>query len=277
MAGDRILDGDRIRVVGDGLSSEAAPGDNSGTGNRSVVERRSENHFAIVDVEPISGGLDDGDGRGLLITVQDLDGDRRTRVVGVGFSTEVGPGDNSGTWNRSAVERSENHVAIDSVEPVSGGQRLEAFDDFDDEQNSTGGTCGDADTAPTGAPNPSDSSLTGNRSTTVLGRTLVRRPRILVVLDLHRRSTEIVKNTEVNFLDGGGMEDGTVEDDGGWKSADSRGDRVLPDPARDLRPIGVKSKFWALTDDDDSEDEIVQSPYTPDLVRQAAVHGFAKE
>jgi hypothetical protein len=39
----------------------------------------------------------------------------------------------------------------------------------------------------------------------------------------------------------------------------------------------VKSKFWALMDDDDTDDKIVQSPYMPDLVRQAAVHGFAKE
>lgn len=46
----------------------------------------------------------------------------------------------------------------------------------------------------------------------------------------------------------------------------------------DLRPIGVRSKFWALTDDDDSDEEVAfQSPYTPDLVRHVTVHGFTKD
>jgi hypothetical protein len=41
--------------------------------------------------------------------------------------------------------------------------------------------------------------------------------------------------------------------------------------------MGAKSRFWALEDDDDSDEEVMsQSPLTPDLVRHAAVHGFSK-
>jgi hypothetical protein len=99
-------------------------------------------------------------------------------------------------------------------------------------------------------------------------------------LDVHRRAAEVINNsfdTEVTFHGYCAKEDGTEVEDDGWKSVGGRGDRNLPDPALDLRPIGVKSKFWALSDDDHSDDEIVHSPYTPDLVRQAAVHGFTKE
>jgi hypothetical protein len=37
--------------------------------------------------------------------------------------------------------------------------------------------------------------------------------------------------------------EGTEGEDNGWISVDGRGDRVQPDLAIDLRPIGVKSKF----------------------------------
>jgi hypothetical protein len=134
---------------------------------------------------------------------------------------------------------SENYIATDVVESICGGRRLQAFKDYDSAQASIWGTHHDAGTASTGAPNP----RMGNRSSTVLGRMLARRPRIPVVLDLHRRTAEIVNDTEVIFHGIGGKEDGTEEEDGGWKSVGGCGDRVLPDPAIDLRPIGVKSKF----------------------------------
>jgi hypothetical protein len=109
---------------------------------------------------------------------------------------------------------------------------------------------------------------------------LVRRPRVLKVLDVHRRAAEVISvsgDMEVTFHGFRAKEDGTEEEDGGWKSVGGRGDRIVSNPAIDLRPIGVKSKFWVLSDDDDSDDEIVQSPYAPDLVHLAAVHGFTKE
>ena len=66
--------------------------------------------------------------------------------------------------------------------------------------------------------------------------------------------------------------DGTEDEDGGWKFVGDYGDRLAPDPTVDLRLIGAKSKFWALTDNDDSDEEVVsQSPYTSDLVHHAAV------
>jgi hypothetical protein len=67
--------------------------------------------------------------------------------------------------------------------------------------------------------------------------------------------------------------DGTEEDDGEWKFVGNRGDWLTPDPVANLRPMGAKSKFWASTDDEVA----TQSPYTPDLVRHAAVHGFTKD
>lgn len=39
----------------------------------------------------------------------------------------------------------------------------------------------------------------------------------------------------------------------------------------------MKSKFWALTDDGDSDEVIAQSPYTLNLVRHVVVHGFTKD
>jgi hypothetical protein len=88
---------------------------------------------------------------------------------------------------------------------------------------------------------------------------------------------ELVNETKVSLPGDLVKGDGTEDEDIGWKSVGDRGDRIVPDPAIDLRPLGVKSKFWALMDDDGSDEEVVQSPYTPDLVRQAAVHGFVKE
>lgn len=53
----------------------------------------------------------------------------------------------------------------------------------------------------------------------------------------------------------------------------------MADPSADLRLLGSRSKFWALANDDESEDSDLESPMplTPDLVRHAAVHGFTKE
>lgn len=66
------------------------------------------------------------------------------------------------------------------------------------------------------------------------------------VLDVHRRATDIVNDavdSEVTYHDFCAKQDETEKEDGGWKSVGGRGDRVISDPAFDLRPIGVKSKF----------------------------------
>jgi len=105
-----------------------------------------------------------------------------------------------------------------------------------------------------------------------------RRPRIPAVLGHRRRVTEQVRIAKVSISGDPVEQDGAQDEDGGWKLVGDRGYRHTPDPAADLRPIGVKSKFWALTDEDSDEEEVVSlSPSTPDLVRQAAVHGFTKE
>jgi len=70
--------------------------------------------------------------------------------------------------------------------------------------------------------------------------------------------------------------DGAEDEDGEWHFVGDCGRRPIPDPGMDLRPIGTKSKFWSPADDDDSE-VASQSPFTPDLVRQAAVLVFSKE
>jgi hypothetical protein len=96
-----------------------------------------------------------------------------------------------------------------------------------------------------------------------------------VVLDLRRRVAEQVNQAKVSISGDSGEGDGTEDEDGGWKFV---GDWLKPDPAEDLHRIGVKLKFWALANDDDTDDEIVsQSPDMPDLVRQAALHGFTKD
>jgi hypothetical protein len=77
-------------------------------------------------------------------------------------------------------------------------------------------------------------------------------------------------STSAGVVDG----DGTEEDDGEWKFI---GDRLTPDPAADHRPMGAKSKFWETMDDDSDDEVAIQLPYTPDLVRHAAVHGFTKD
>jgi hypothetical protein len=98
-----------------------------------------------------------------------------------------------------------------------------------------------------------------------------------VVLELGGRATDGASESKVCAFENLVIEDGTEDEDDGSISVGERGDRVESNPALDLRPIGVKSKFWALSDDDDSDKEIAQSPYMPDLVRQAAVHGFSKQ
>jgi hypothetical protein len=236
-------------------------------------------------VETTSGGdpedLDDGESRGSPAAGDhsDLGGDGIPCVAGVSLIAEAGA--NGITRNRSVVTRCpRTSVAIHVDERDPSGGRRHAYDDQDGEQETAGGSRRDAGTAPTGIPNPGDKGLRGNRISTGLCRVLVRRPRVLKVLDVHRRAAEVISvsgDMEVTFHGFRAKEDGTEEEDGGWKSVGGRGDRIVSNPAIDLRPIGVKSKFWVLSDDDDSDDEIVQSPYTPDLVHLAAVHGFTKE
>jgi hypothetical protein len=85
----------------------------------------------------------------------------------------------------------------------------------------------------------------------------------------------VISESKVSECEGSVQEDGTEDEDGGWKFVGGCGDRPQSDPAVDLRPIGVRYKFWALTDDDDSDEEVAfQSPYMPDLVHHVTVHGF---
>ena len=74
-------------------------------------------------------------------------------------------------------------------------------------------------------------------------RPLPRRPRIPAVLDLYRRAAEQVSTAKVSISGDSVDGDGTEDDDGDWKFVSARGDWPAPDPAADLRPIGVKSKF----------------------------------
>ena len=85
-----------------------------------------------------------------------------------------------------------------------------------------------------------------------------------------------VSNTQVRVSSVSMEGDRAEDEDGEWHFIGDCGRRPIPDSAADLRPIGTKSKFWSLVDDDDSE-VASRSPFTPDLVRQAAVHGFSKE
>jgi hypothetical protein len=165
-------------------------------------------------------------------------------------------------------------VVITDVEPdLTEGRRLHDSSDHDGEQESAGGRRSDVGAAQDLA----DNGLTGNSTTTVPGRPPARRPRIPAVSKLHWRAAELVYKTKVSLPGDLVKGDGTEDEDSGWKSVGDRGDLIVPDPAIDLRPLGVKSKFWALMDDDGSDEEVIQSPYTPDLVRQAAVHGFVKD
>jgi len=102
-----------------------------------------------------------------------------------------------------------------------------------------------------------------------------RRRRPTLVLDLRRRTADQVSNTQVRVSSVSVEGDGAEDEDGEWHFVGGYRRRPMPDPAADLRPIGTKSKFWSLADDDHSE-VTSQSPFTPDLVRQAAVHGFSK-
>jgi hypothetical protein len=86
--------------------------------------------------------------------------------------------------------------------------------------------------------------------------------------DLHRRSAEQVSEATVSVPSDLEDEDGTEDEDDGWKFVGDRGRRSVPDPVVDLRPIGTRSKFWALEEDNDSDEEIMsQSPCTPDMVQ----------
>jgi hypothetical protein len=232
--------------------------------------------------------LNDGDSRRPPVTGDqvDLDGDGVGRVAEDGLSSEAVPSDNSGTMYSSADRRrSENSFTI-GFESISGGRRFQAFEDYDGKQDRDGGirqpdsgnnrTGNTSSSVQADVPDPGDISLTGNRNAAVLGRLFARRLRIPAILELHGRASYLVEVTKVS-IDGDSNEDVTEDEDDGWVSVGDRGDRVVSNPAIDLGPIGGKSKFWALTDDDESDEEIVQSPYTPDLVRQAAVHGFTKK
>ena len=110
----------------------------------------------------------------------------------------------------------------------------------------------------------------------VPGRSFARRPRIPVILESRRSAADRAAENKVSLCSISVNSVGTEDDDDGWIPVGGR-DRVVSDPAIDLRPIGGKSKFWALADDDESNEEFDQSPYTPDLVRQVAVHGFGME
>jgi len=116
----------------------------------------------------------------------------------------------------------------------------------------------------------------GEKITGVSGRSFARRSRIPVVLESRRSVADRAVENKVSKCSFLVNSVGTEDDDDGWIPVGGR-DRVVSDPAIDLRPIGGKSKFWALADDDESDEKFDQSPYTPDLVRQAAVHGFGKE
>jgi hypothetical protein len=74
-------------------------------------------------------------------------------------------------------------------------------------------------------------------------RPLPRQPRILVVLDLCQRTVEQVNEAKVSISRDSVQRDGTEDEDCEWKFAGDRGDRPISDPMKDLRPIGVKSKF----------------------------------
>jgi len=113
--------------------------------------------------------------------------------------------------------------------------------------------------------------------TIVPSRSFARRPRIPVILESHRSAVDRAIENKVSNCSILVNSVGTEDDDDGWIPVGGSGDRVVSDTVIDLRPIGGKSKFWPLADDDESDEEFDQSPYTPDLVRQAAVHGFGME
>lgn len=230
---------------------------------------------------------------------EDLDGDRvhGEEIAGDrGLDFEAHPGDNGLTVRLAVGTRGGFTISTGDLDPDE-GRRLLLFDNHEGNQKIDGGRCSNTDTGQiVGAEFsvPRDKNLKGNRSVSAPLRQRPipavrpgqrgqwgprpRRPRIPVVLDLRRRSAEQLHEIKVrssgNLGDKGGLED----EDGEWTFVGDRGDRVKPNPAEDLRPIGTKSKFWLLEDDDDTDEEIVsQSPFTPDLVRQAAVHGFTKD
>ena len=92
-----------------------------------------------------------------------------------------------------------------------------------------------------------------------------------------RRSTDQLSDTKVSYSDNLEEGDGTEDESGEWKFVAGCSRRRTSDPAGDLRPMGARSRFWALADDDDSDEEVTsQLPFTPDLVRHATVHGFSR-
>ena len=62
-----------------------------------------------------------------------------------------------------------------------------------------------------------------------------------------------MSNTQVRVSSVSVEGDGAEDEDGEWHFVNDCGRWPIPDPAADLRPIGTKSKFWSLADDDDSE------------------------
>ena len=91
------------------------------------------------------------------------------------------------------------------------------------------------------------------------------------------RSTDRLSDTKVSSS--GNLEEETeMEDENGeWKFVGGCSHWMTSDPTTDLCPLGTRSKFWALVDDDDSNEEVTsQSPLTPDLVHHASVHGFSR-
>ena len=198
-------------------------------------------------VEGDSGGDPkdlDGNGGQRRSDAGDLshDGDRLLRVAGEGHVV-ASDGDplRGGDWLLRVA--GEGHVVATDGDPLREGHE---FIDHDGQKKITG----------------------------VPGRSFARHPRIPVILESRRSAADRAVENKVskcNFLVNSV---GTEDDDDGWIPVGGSGDRVVSDPAIDLRPIGGKSKFWALAGDDESDEEFDQSPYTPDLVHQAAVPGI---
>lgn len=163
------------------------------------------------------------------------------------------------------------------MESDSGGDP-EDLDGGDARRLADAGNC-EGDTCVTvnrfvGAPDPVGDRSCGDNDLT-RNSTRARRRRPPLVRDL-RRAVNQVSATQVRRSSISVEEDGAEDEDGEWHFVGDCGRQPMPDPAADLRPIGSKSKFWSLVEDEDLE-VAPQSPLTPDLIRQAAVHGFSRE
>lgn len=117
---------------------------------------------------------------------------------------------------------------------------------YEDDEGSTQGRGGVGGSAQINDTVHGDNGRIRNRNTVntaTLGRAFARRPLIPVVLELGGRATDGASESKVCAFENLVIEDGTKDEDDGLISVGERGDRVESDPALDLRPIGVKSKF----------------------------------